>query len=126
MSLNWNLSKIADHRTVCLREVEPGVDELRGNTNNLIWMTMAVGMGTITPKNIDEWQFRLAVLNRLDTQPEMYAALTREVLEAHMGLETNVFPAQTRTKWLSGIAKQIERDAMREVRNSERKAAIAL
>jgi len=125
MSLNWNLSKIADYRTVCLREVEPGVDELRGATHNLIWLTMAVGMGTITPKNIDEWQFRLAVLNRLDEQPEMYEALTREVLEAHMGLETNVFPAQTRTKWLSGIAKQIERDALAAVRYSKPKVAAA-
>jgi len=125
MSLNWNLSKIADYRTVCLREVEPGVDELRGTTHNLIWLTMAVGMGTITPKNIDEWQFRLAVLNRLDEQPEMSEALTREVLEAHMGLETNVFPAQTRTKWLSGIAKQIERDALAAVRYSKPKVAAA-
>lgn len=129
MSLNWNLSKIANYRTVCLcaQDCEPGVDEvpLRNNTHNLIWLTMAVGMGTITPKNIDEWQFRLAVLNRLDSQSEMYEALTREVLEAHMGLETNVFPAQTRTKWLSGIAKRIERDALAAVRYSKPKVAAA-
>ena len=123
MSLNWNLSKIADYRTVCLREVEPGVDELRTNTHNLIWMTMAVGMGTITPKNLDEWQFRLAVLNRLDDQPEMYAALTREVLEAHIGLQTNVWPAQTRKQWLGGIAKQIEREALAAVRYSRSEAS---
>lgn len=124
MSLNWNLSKIKDCGTVCMHE-QNGERELRPITSNLIWLTMAVGMGTITDKNIDEWQFRLAVLSRIDDQPEMYGALTREVLEAHKGLETNVFPATTRAKFMSGIAKQIERDAQYAVRNANAKVAAA-
>jgi hypothetical protein len=125
MALHWNLSKVADYRTVCLREVEPGVDELRGVTHDLIWLTMAVGMGTITAKNIDEWEFRLRVLSMMPGREaeEMYARLTREVLEAHIGLETNVFPAQTRKQWMSRMAKRLERDALAAVRYSKSEAS---
>ena len=129
MSLDWNLSKIANKDTVCYTNYENGCYEIEKRlsslTNNLIWLTVAVGLCKITPENIDEWQFRLAVLNRLDQRPEMYEALTREVLEAHLGLATNVFPVLTRKKWISGIAQQIERDALDAVRYSKPKVATA-
>ena len=125
MSLNWDIRKIENYNEVCFRTNADGERELRGVTHDLIWLTMAVGMGNITPKNIDEWEFRLQVLSMMPGRQavEMYARLTREVLTQHIGLQTNVFPNETRAKFMSRMAKSLERDAASAVRNRKEVAA---
>jgi hypothetical protein len=125
MALNWDIAKVENYNEVCFRTNADGERELRGVTHDLIWLTMAVGMGNITPKNIDEWEFRLQVLSMMPGRDavEMYARLTREVLEKHIGLQTNVFPNETRAKFMSRMAKSMARDAANAVRNRKEVAA---
>lgn len=90
MSLNWNLSKIANHETLAWDEA----GTLKPRTEALIWSTMAIDMGEITAKNVNEFWRRLDLY-----QHEVGALLgnangdiffTRDDVVAHIGLKTNV------------------------------------
>ena len=79
-------------------------------TDMLIWMTMAVDLGEITEDNLDEWEFRYGLLQGVNGPDfgikgvDFY--LTREDLENHIGLSTNVGTI-SRTRWLTEkIAKK--------------------
>lgn len=90
MSLNWNLSKIANHETLAWEQD----GTMKARTEALIWSTMAVDIGRITEKNVDEfWR-------RLDLYQHAVGALlgnangpiyfTRDDVVAHIGLSVNV------------------------------------
>jgi len=75
--------------------VEPGVWLMASTTEALIWLTMAVGMGTITAKNWRQFYTRVAFVERV------FGARRRSVedgpvfiapkdVQAHIGLTTNV------------------------------------
>lgn len=55
MSLDWNLSKIKNNKEVCWKN---GI--MKAETHELIYSTIAVGIGEITEKN---WREFLARLN---------------------------------------------------------------
>jgi hypothetical protein len=127
MSLNWNLSKIANKDTVCYTNYENGCYEiekrLSGLTHSLIWATMAVDLGSITAKNIGEWQIRLQIISVAYSDP-VWAAITRKQLEAHIGLSTNVSNT-TRAKFMRKISQGMEREATANVRYSTQESAAA-
>jgi hypothetical protein len=122
MSLNWNLSKIANKDTVCFTQHEDG-QRLTGLTHALIWATIAVDLGQITAKNITEWQIRLQMIAVAYGDPA-WGEITRQQLEAHIGLSTNVSNT-TRTKFLRKIALVMEREATAKARYATQESAAA-
>ena len=114
MSLNWNLSKIANTESVCWHKDSSGEETMRGITHTLIFATMAVDLGAITAKNVDEWLVRVHVLARVSND-HGWLGITREKLVAHIGLSTNV-SNKTRKQFMGRMAKSLEQrcvDAMR-------------
>ena len=119
MSLNWNLSKIANKDTVCFTQHEDG-QHLTGLTNSLIWATMTVDLGNITAKNVDEWKFRLNCI-ALVYDEKWQAEITREDIAKHIGLYTNV-SSTTRKQFMAKMARALES----EVSDSIRREAVAV
>ena len=104
MSLDWKVNQIKDYKSVCWTESpnDPDKFQLSKLTDVLIWGTILVDLGEISEKNMDEWLRRIAVCEKLHKpfgdrfetvngkrrQRELYP--TREELESHIGLQTNV------------------------------------
>ncbi len=108
MSLNYDLSAISE------RLGDKAFDELISDpqnnenmhpvTNALIWATMTVSLNGITEATVDEFWFRLSLLQALDG-PMLKGAkhkiyITRQDVEDHIGLRTNV-TSRRRNAWLS-------------------------
>jgi hypothetical protein len=115
MSLNWNLTKIANHKTTCFKTDSSGDEVMRGITHTLILTTMAVDLGEITAKNVDEWLVRLQCIARVYSD-EGWSSITRQQLTDHIGLSTNVFPNKTRKQFMTKMAKALERECADEVK----------
>ena len=122
MSLNWNLSKIANHET--LAWTKDGT--LNPRTEALIWSTLALDIGRITEKNVDEFWRRLdlyqhsvgALLGNVNGD----IFLTRDDVVAHIGLRVNV-TTKSRREWhtrMKSILLDRALDAQR-ARERERK-----
>lgn len=118
MSLNFNLSKIKDFEKACYVETSEG---LRYNpiTEALIFATMAVGLGQITEKNVDEFARRLDVVQGIDgcflrgADGKPYS-LTKEHVQKHIGLTTNASNWQRRTfdsKMKKAAQEKMKREA---------------
>jgi hypothetical protein len=105
MSLNWDMSKVEDHRDL--------IDNEWGITQAVIWMTMAVGMQEITKDNVGEFCRRAALLQAVDG-PWLVGGIyvTDEMIQKYVGLGTNV-SNETWAKWakrqLSDVDRLIER-----------------
>lgn len=126
MSLNWNVSKVADSDTTCFyiagaddpdRGISHGDKVLSGLTETLIFATMAVGLGQITRANHREFYSRIATYERLNgefrnryngTGHEGMPVTLPQVV-AHIGLTTNV-SKESDTEW----RKRIFTNAARE------------
>ena len=82
-------------------------------TDRLIWKSLAVDLGEITEDNIEEWLFRLAFEQRMSDYADLEFGdgtriwITREDLENHIGMTTNV-TTKTRLNWVKRYAKQGE------------------
>jgi hypothetical protein len=114
MSLNWNLSKIANTETTCWRKDSSGEEVMRGITHTLIFATMAVDLGEISAKNVDEWLVRLQCIGRVYAD-EGWSSITRQNLTDHIGLNTNV-SNKTRKQFLAKMGKALERECVSEVK----------
>lgn len=113
MSLDFDLTKIANYKGVCYdaratepTEAEAGDDwrpdkdapgtwiKLRSMTTVIIFKTMAVGMGAITEENLPEFLTRKHVLDAFDgfdlVGPNGGRHVTEDEVRAHVGLTTNV------------------------------------
>jgi hypothetical protein len=108
MSLNWNITKVPD--SVCWiehdgeGEPDPHVfakhddgvwRRLNPVTDALIWATMSVDLGRITEKNVDEWAYRLTIVQalygaRLQSSDGTPRPLSLQDVVDHIGLSTNV------------------------------------
>lgn len=117
MSLDFDLRKIKNHKEVCWIPVEEAGDTprifldiveldngeerfLNPKTRSIIWRCMPVGIGIISERTIPEWWARNVVwlaLNNLDHD------FSLQDLREHTGLSTNVFPEESRTKWVRRI-----------------------
>jgi hypothetical protein len=111
MSLNWDISKIADFENVCtitLEKDDPnrgaaGTKVMNPITNALIWATMTIGVAEITEKTIDTFFERLRLVETLYgsmlTTSTGDRIITRAEVEQHMGLRTNAVPAWSDKKF---------------------------
>lgn len=110
MSLNYNLTKIADYESRCyevatetvstlMRGHKKGDTVLKPLTHTLVFISMGVGLGRITEKNWRQWYARASVVEALDgawrTRSEKDGTrtpvfLTPEDVHSHIGLGTNV------------------------------------
>lgn len=115
MSLNFDLTAIPeDVKTITAQEDRPFDGIKKGDrimspvTNALIWSTLATGIGIINDETVDEVVARLDLLQKLDGallrefdgEDWKPRPITREDVEAHKGLSTNVFPMETRASWV--------------------------
>jgi hypothetical protein len=78
---------------------DPWSDDNKALTEALIWGTMAAGIGTLTRDNLPEFAARLDVSGYWGNGPKP----TVEDLLPYVGLRTNVFPAESRAKWLKRV-----------------------
>lgn len=109
MSLNWSITDIKDWQQVSMAD-ENGLEGTK--TNALVWACMTVDLPGITAKNVDEWVFRLSIVEKyrgafiwrtVNGQQEDYL-FTREDVVRRIGLSTNV-STKTRTAWLTRMAE---------------------
>jgi len=104
MSLNFELEKIKNYKTLCWTG-----KEMNPVTPALIWSTTSIGIGEITDKNHEEF------FERLDMHQKVYGSILRtdsgpfpitiDMVRDHIGLKTNVFHKVTKKKFLSNLAK---------------------
>jgi len=123
MALNWDMTEVRDthllHNTAKEKGGErpfpEGSDEdWVGDrqweiTNNLIWATMAVDMGSITEKNYEEFYRRLIIAGRVFGSPYR---ITLADVKRRIGLGCNV-TTKTATQFANRMKKVIEEDARR-------------
>ena len=114
MSLNWDFTKCKDSEALGEAEEWP-------ITHALIWLTMGTGIGDISEKNAPEFYARIHLLEEIDGKWLRFAThfdaenqadewedrpITPEDVQKRIGLSTNVFPMETRAKWLSRVGKR--------------------
>lgn len=108
MSLNWDANR-------CANPIPADANEA-GGRECLIWGSIAVDVGEITDKNVDEWLFRFKFLESvgrsITNQP-----MTRSIIERWIGLRMNVI-TQPRKKWMKRVMENIERDVEYSVRQA--------
>ena len=112
MALTYDLTKVE------------GVDDLNDNLiEAIIFGTIATGIGDITEKNYEEFFVRIAYIEKLNGTFLRKAnfkprPITLADVRALIGLKTNVFPEETRAKFIKRqtgfILANILRDAKRE------------
>ena len=98
MSLDWNLTKINNNIEVCWEKNEDGTDKLNPVTESLIWLTMGIGMGSITEENQSDFYCRVAMYEKLfgtmlsywKDSKKVSVPITPEDINNHIGLTTNV------------------------------------
>lgn len=128
MSLNFDLSAIPlETRTVTstyddeFHGIKKGDTIMNPVTNQLIWATMAVDIGVIDDKTVDEFIFRIRLYEKLFGAMLRYSdergdrPFTADDVIAHKGLRTNVFPMKTRAQWLKRMGESFERELRSEI-----------
>jgi urate oxidase len=72
----------------------------------LIWASIGVDLGSITEDNVDDWVFRLALIQKIDGAYMRLNGkplfLVREHVERRIGLRVNVVN-MTKTKWINKL-----------------------
>jgi len=117
MSLNYDLSKIADHKKLCFTKVKGGF-KIHPLTEALIFFTMFADMGKITAKNAREFAARLRAYElangpmliygkKKGKQPEEPRYICEGDVREHIGLETNVFPMASRIKYTKKLGRMV-------------------
>jgi hypothetical protein len=81
MSLNWNITQVKDYE-----ELQEGAAWQL--TDALIWLTLTVGIPTITDANWQEFYARVHLLDLLYRSPENW--IKPEDVQRRIGLTTNV------------------------------------
>jgi hypothetical protein len=126
MSLNWNLSKIANHKTTCWREVmdddlgrgiKKGEYVLTRDCEAIIWLCMALGMPSLTEKTLDEFALRTKLYERLfgawrrnDVGGQLVdKPFTTAELRVFVGLTTNA-SSETHAQFLKRMVTRFGRE----------------
>jgi len=122
MSLNWNVTDVPDSVVwqTSVETEQPGDQwfkseggvwtRMNPTTDLLIWKTMSVDLGSIEEANLDEWLFRLKVLQGLNGPDGTVWEdgerapwnLSMQDLVDHIGLRTNV-ARKTTLQWVKSI-----------------------
>jgi hypothetical protein len=121
MSLDYDLTKVADVDTVCFYKDDTGVKRLVPLTEALIFFTIFADIGKITEKSAHEFTVRLRAYERA-FEPLMKADkkrkfnyITEAQVRQHIGLVTNVFPEASRVKFERKLGRAVMHDASRMV-----------
>ena len=111
---------------------ETRLSRIRPQTDALIWGTMSIGIGEITQENYREVCERYHVFERVlgarlsqfneETGKREEVFTTLEVIKAHIGLRTNVFPNKTKTKFKNSIMQELFENAGRAFEQAEAQA----
>jgi len=114
MSLDWDISNCKNYEEITMNQ------EVEGDkTEQIVWSSLVIKLGDITEDNWYEWYARYAIWNRVlcfdnDMEPADF--------HRRIGMTTNVFPAESRSKWLNSVIKkqliQAEETAKYQMRNS--------
>lgn len=96
MSLNYELTNTS------LTRDDEGHIQWTNATEALIWFTMSVGIGDLSEKNAPEFWARVNLLQTLNGTPEAHR-ITAADIKQHIGMTTNVFTTEPRTKWVKRI-----------------------
>ena len=115
MSLNWEITNVKNWEEIAMNvEVEGDI------TEQIVWSSLITKLGDVTEDNWAEWYARYVIWNRVlcfDNE------LTPEDFHRRIGMTTNVFPAESRSKWLNGVIKkqlkQAESDAVYKMKMLE-------
>jgi hypothetical protein len=121
MSLNYELTRIKDWKSRCL------IDDNRLNpvTEYLIFATMSTGIGEITEKNYIEFFIRLKADDAISPWPKGEIDITLQNVRDHIGLRTNVFPNESRSKWVKRVFDSAVREYEYRIRRNEEKKEAA-
>ena len=114
MSLDWDITKCKNIDEITLgQEVEGDI------TEQIIWSSLITKLGDITEDNWAEWYARYVIWNRVLCFDNNLEA---KDFHRRIGLTTNVFPAESKSKWLNGVIKkqlmQAESNALYEIKVS--------
>jgi hypothetical protein len=110
MSLNWSIENVRDKDDLWIEITEQEYTQppplstvskrdgkfirLNWKTTILIWVSMSLGLGKITEKNVNKWVERLAWLQKVDGamlgDHEQSYYVTRSDVERNIGLSMNV------------------------------------
>lgn len=128
MSLDWDVTKIKNHKELVWRED----DSINPVSEMLIFATMFVGINKITEKNWKEFLTRLWMSQRIggamlrqrnkETGEISDRPLDIQDVKDHIGLSTNASP-MTRAQFFKRLASTADREVDAWVRNTEREEA---
>lgn len=117
MSLNWSIEDVKDSDKISMDAEKNGIEAHK--THALLWATLSVDLPGITQKNVDEFHWRVTVLEKFGGGPLMYRfegtkqedyLFTKEDIARRVGLSTNV-STKSRTHWVARIVKQAARNS---------------
>ncbi len=120
MSLDWDCEDCED--PIAANETEAGIRKA------LVFESVAVGLGSITEENADEWMFRSMLLQRIDMSTIMFAedafgARARELRKAlrrWRGMTTNASHKPKRKDWMQQTMALLEREVERLLPSKEK------
>lgn len=123
MALHWDVSKIVEREgrdfvwapTGEKDEEGKPLYRLRNIVETMIWSTMAIGIGEITEKNVNEVARRMAIYEQIRGPMRRNAEggvyYTREEIARLVGLSTNVFPKEPEAQWKRRILDSVWSEA---------------
>ena len=120
MSLNWDISKVQNHETVCYNED----GSLKQVTESLIWSMMSIDQSGVTEKNLNEVLFRIRMVEsafgpfrfKVGKDDKLEGIeFSLDELKAHVGLKCNVGET-SRAKFLRDFSKRMEGAVERKIR----------
>lgn len=102
MAMHFDVGNIKNWKTVCSHPTDS--KKWHPVTSALIEKSMSVDLGDINDRNVDEWWYRLRLLQLLDGAEIKFEDgteifLTYRDVKMHVGLRTNV-STKARTYWL--------------------------
>jgi len=116
MSLDFDLGGIKNYKELCWTDAETGGKRLTDLTHALVWDTMVIGLGEVTEKNIDEWMYRLYIMDRAYPRD---VKITRQDLVNHIGLRANA-STLTRAAFKKKAMNMLDGEATRHVERAKK------
>ena len=112
MSLNWD-------STNC-NPAEPVDDNDFNGRECMIWGSIAVDLGEVNEKNVDEWMFRLRFLERIG-RGITSTPMPESIVRRWVGLKMNVI-TENRKKWMKKRMDRLERDVEYQLKSPSQAA----
>ena len=124
MALHWNMEKVKDtallHNTAPDKDSEPkfpkgSPEDIEGDrqwaiTNQIIWATIGVDIGSITEKNYEEFYARLKIFDRMTgAGKHSKFQITLADVKRRIGLSTNVANT-SRASFIKKMRTRMEQD----------------